>query len=190
MTLSTDIYLRNPLDPEFVFRRCQALIAAYDLRQRSIHAYRVVTTPNSIGNAPWQNLPAWLTVYHNNGSLIVPDLDNYVPDDPDDPDISPSHYVRVNFDTAYGYTYESETIQFNGASDLHAALISRLGLWLHNQNILWSWRNEFTGLIHDGYAGLGSFGNISNIPDPVPRIHFADLDTLDPAKDTQEEETE
>ena len=84
---------------------------------------------DSIANDPGQGLCAWLIVYHRD-------------------------QVEVSLDTAYGYDADGE-----GCGDLHARLVAQLGHWLDGKGIRWSWQNEFTGEIHEGYEGLADLGS-------------------------------
>jgi hypothetical protein len=61
--------------------------------------------------------------------------------------------VKLSFDT--GYSYDGE----NGetCTELHAMLIVQIGNWLDSQGVSWKWMNEYTGDVHESYAGLKEF---------------------------------
>jgi hypothetical protein len=64
-------------------------------------------------------------------------------------------YVKVNFDTGYGYSDEFG----RGCGDLHAAYIRKLGAYLDAQGIPFLWENEFRGEFHRGYEELRHLGS-------------------------------
>lgn len=117
--------------------------------------------PWSIDNLPGQDLPAWLLLAHGGGSPLrtaeqaaehdedicnIPSSYCYDDTEPlcDGSSHRPACWLKVDFDTAYGYSANGM-----GCGDLHAALVAGLGQWLTSQGVRWLWQNEFTGEIHD-----------------------------------------
>lgn len=119
-------------------------------------------------NEPGQNLPAWLWLYHGDGGEplvsaedaaahdewcnIPANGDNFYPGDPecDGSGHSRMCWLKVSFDTAYGYRSASGL----GCGELHAALVMALGSWLDAQGVRWQWMKESTGEVFDGAANL------------------------------------
>jgi hypothetical protein len=148
MTLSTNVFIHDQIDPKLVFDHCALLIGAPEDA-----SYK--QTETSINMAPGQGFRAWLLLSHNNGQPIKTDsdaCDEYC-DDPCDQTLphDPAHWVKVDFDTAYGYRGDDG----EGCGDLHAKLVAQLGKWLDSRGVEWSWENEFTGEIHKSYSHLG-----------------------------------
>src|SRR5690242_14095966 len=83
----------------------------------------------SIMNLPGQDLCAWLIIDYEKSPM------------------------EVSFDTAYGYRGPE-----GGCGDLHARLVRELGAWLDGRRVRWSWLNEWTGEVHEGYEGLSELG--------------------------------
>ncbi len=177
MTLSTDVYILDRVDPMEVFRFCQDMLTKYDdprrlpadqmkVRHEQDTSYTGVPgvwevqpgNPWSLDNEPMQDLPAWLmTAYRPGEPLRTPEQAAEHDDCEDDCD--GDHYYRacwmsVDFDTTYGYR---DARGWN-CGDLHAALVSELGAWLTSQGVHWEWRNEYTGDVHVGPAGLHELG--------------------------------
>lgn len=158
MTLSTNVYVLDPIDHVEVFRFCQSLLTKYDTRHRGPdqqvwrdsqdEEYRDgvwAVLPESrwtIGNSPGQDLPAWLLVYYRReAALRTPEQ---VAECDEDHDYR-ACWLDIDFDTAYGYNHNGM-----GCGDLHAALVGELGQWLDARGVRWEWRNEFTGEVHGG----------------------------------------
>ena len=182
MTLSTDVYILDEVDPEQVFRFCQEMLTKYDdPRYLSPAAQKVrneqdgdweplvrydgvtlVWAPRagaawSRDNEPAQNLPAWLmTAYRPDGPLRAEARghDEGCEDDCDGNYHDRACWMSVDFDTAYGYRDKRGW----GCGDLHAALVAELGAWLTSRGVRWEWRNEFTGEVHVGPEGLVELG--------------------------------
>jgi hypothetical protein len=54
-------------------------------------------------------------------------------------------WLDVDFDTGYGHRDAQ-----GGCGELHARLVAQLGRRLDSKGIAWSWKNEFSGEVHDG----------------------------------------
>lgn len=166
MTLSTNVYVLDPIDHREVFHFCQGMLAKYDEDRRSPEqqawtdkqdetwrAGKSFVEPDnawSIANRIGQGLPAILDIsYRPNAPLRTPEQAAACYDWCDD-DCTEEHdqqacWLDIDFDTAYGYKHNGM-----GCGDLHAAFVSELGQWLDARGVRWSWRNEHTGEVHGG----------------------------------------
>jgi hypothetical protein len=163
MTLDTTVYIHNQIDAHAVFAKCRELIGATGRHTFTDKPGWANDGTRFLGNDLGQGLPALLSIgYRPGGPLCTPEQsaehdedcnlsggDYY---DPAEPLCSGTHprrpacWLEVSFDTAYGY----RDAHGRGCGDLHAALVARLGQWLDEQSVRWSWQNEFTGEVHDG----------------------------------------
>lgn len=162
VTLNTKIYILDEIGHKDVFGRCNQLINAPEATRFSDCAQQVFvdgawvdepTGARNIGNDIGQGLCALLDVYYRTGGPLKSDADSCDRwcDDPCDAEShDPAHWIKVTFDTAYGYRDE----QGRGCGDLHAVLVAELGRWLDERGVRWLWENEFTGEIHSGYERL------------------------------------
>lgn len=158
MTLSTYIYVHGRVSMPELFTACQSALTDHDGPDfRGPAAQR--WEDDKLGgdacrmNKPGQDLPAWLLLYHNVDVPLVADAaahDQYCDADCDGGSHDPAHWLRVNFDTAYGYRGAGGM----GCGTLHAILVAVIGKWLDARGVAWSWRNEFTGEVHQRYDGL------------------------------------
>lgn len=152
MTLSTDILVCEPVNPERVFRHGLSLLArAVSFEPRWEHC----PAGDGVGfkNAHYvsecgQGLPAWLWVhYASDGPLTYYDPDDHeyfreTRGDAWSPPWFDQHCIRIDFDTAYGYKGPNG----QGCSDLHAWLVQEMVEWLaDNGATKVVWKNEFTG---------------------------------------------
>jgi hypothetical protein len=149
MTLDTRVYVRGPVDHKALFVKCNQLIGAHE-------GVKFSDKDGCISNAPAQGLDAWLII--NYGSPLRDGTCPRMPHEPDDDDDcwqnhKPACYADVSFDTAYSYSGPD-----GGCGDLHARIIAELGHWLDTRGLAWSWKNEFTGEVHERYAGLTELG--------------------------------
>jgi hypothetical protein len=147
MTLDTRIYIHGPADYREVFVKCNQLIGADE-------GVRFEDKPGNIWNKPGQGLCALLDVYYGQGGTALRKPGDHARycDGEADECFSPCGvpcWLEVSFDTAYGYRGPE-----GGCGDLHARLVAELGRWLDGKGVRWSWQNEFTGEIHQGYEGL------------------------------------
>lgn len=151
MTLSTYVYLQDPVPVDEVFEFCLELLGRPPLSP-PVRTKDEVWYPKDDPDVrcrmtePGQGLPAWLMVkYREDGPLRAepePSPNEYG-EEVDYPE--PAHWVEVNFDTSYSYSDE-----YGGCSTLHARLIVKLGQWLKDRGVKWSWSNEYTGEIFPG----------------------------------------
>lgn len=171
MTLSTNVYVLDPIDPEEVFRFCQGLLTKYDEDRRTPDRQvwsddpcqnysdgQWIDDPDGrrrIANKLGQGLPGILDItYRTGGPLRTEEQaaqhDEHCSDDCSDRWHDQPCWLDVDFDTAYSAKFEGGM----GCGDLHAALVAELGHWLTGKGIRWRWRNEFTGEVHDDPAKL------------------------------------
>lgn len=171
MTLSTNVYVLDEIDPREVFRFCQGLLTKYDEDRRTPDqqvwsdeprkTYRdrqLIDDPDgrrSIANQLGQGLPGILDITYRTGGPLRTEAQAAEHDEDCSDDCSGRWHdqpcwLDVDFDTAYGATFEGGM----GCGDLHAALVAELGQWLTGKGIRWRWRNEFTGEVHDDPAKL------------------------------------
>lgn len=147
MTLSTDLYIHDLINPELVYDKCMELMG------EDPTTAQVSRDPEGISNERGQDFDALLSIYHTADGRPIPV-------DPEAVRQPPRHYVRVNWDTSYAG--RSKLQGFN-CDTLHAHYIVALGRWLDDLECDWSWRNEYTGQIHHKYEGIVEFlGNGAN----------------------------
>lgn len=170
MTLSTDFYVLDEIDPHEVFRFCQRMLAKYDDQERlpdqqawSDAAQQVIVGDRrweddpdgrwSVSNHIGQGLPAILDIeYRKGGPLTTVEQSQQCTDNCDvDAEDEPYHYhphpcwLHIDWDTAY-----SARSGGLNCGQLHAAFIVELGNHLDGRGIRWEWRNEYTGDVHGG----------------------------------------
>ena len=168
MTLDTAIYVRGPVDHKALFLKCNQLIGATertrskDEQDTSYHEGEWIAAPGNawtIMNEPGQGLPGWLMVHYRPGAPLHTAEDAARHDEDCEPDCDGDHYIRacwlrVSLDTAYSYSDA-----YGGCGDLHARFVAALGAWLDERKVPWSWKNEFTGEVHQGTEGLDDLGS-------------------------------
>lgn len=149
MTLNTHIYVHDRIDHRELFTECGRLIGINEGTKISDRGGTLMTDPG-------QGLPGWLMVRYAPGRAVQPKPEGHDGDcEPDcDYQHEPAHWANVSLDTAYSYSD-----QFGGCGDMHARFVAALGGWLAKRKISWSWRNEFTGEIHQGTDGLSELGH-------------------------------
>lgn len=158
MTLSTDIYVQGEIDKTRVYRKCAALVGTPH-RTPEIRDSYSGDPSQIIGNPPGIGADAWLMIHFREGGWYVEDSDacnSYCSPENGEHAHEPRCFLKINFDTAYGY----KGPRGEGCADLHARYIVHLGEWLDEQGIPWAWKNEFTGEVHerdDRYLKLGEF---------------------------------
>ena len=169
MTLNTTFYITTPdIDPHTVWNALLDMVEPADtLLDRNLY-----TEVDDAGKRSWGpkgsirtntqvgiGLKAWCFMWHNeDGSALAYD-DEYNTDDPEkvdyDKDIlfSPRGYIRLDFDTAYGYHDEH-----GGCSDLHGRIVTKLAAIVEEHGGKYIWKDEYTGewftdLSHVPYFG-------------------------------------
>lgn len=154
MTLSTNIYILDEVDPHEVFNYCNSnLLKASDPRTEDKNDKWSEDGVMTLMNLPGQGLPAWLiSHYREDGSPLYSE-DQYDDDGSEEPYLMhPACYMYLDFDTAYGYSDE-----YGGCSTLHARYIVDLFNMLREKGVRIKWQNEFTGEYFDGIDGLEEF---------------------------------
>lgn len=156
MTLSTYVYVKEPVDRRELFTECNRIIGSHE-------GVQFTADEDGIANRPDQGLNAWLLIRaHEDGVTYAndpaaehgrfcdgPDDDCYHGEEDEGDCRDEPAFAEVNFDTAYSHRDE-----YGGCGELHARYIVMLGRWLEAKGLTWTWRNEFTGEINAGYDGL------------------------------------
>lgn len=163
MTLSTDLIICEPINPERVFQHALSLLSGAVLFEPKWR-HTPAGESRGFGDASFatevgQGLPAWLWVhYATDGPLRIWDEERLGWEH--DPNFSPpwfdEHCLRVNVDTGYAY----KTPEGAGCRDLHAWFLASMIGWLEGQGVTkWVWQNEFTGEYHDSQEALYDLGD-------------------------------
>jgi len=182
MTMSTSVYVRQPVNPERLFRFMQKALS--DRPQKDYHrapGQPYVREDGSTyeptdmhecgkwGNRLGQGLPAILDVeYGADGPLAMeyydcqaePEYCDHLPGEDHDVDHLrrwEPYCVKVWFDTGYSYS------EANGATcgDLHAYLVASVAAWLADQpgSPGFVWTNGETDITSDNLDRLGELGD-------------------------------
>lgn len=136
MTLNTAVYLHGHVDREDLYAFCNQLVGGTPRAKRHV-------SDKSINNAMGQGFDALMWIAANaDGSPAQPEPQAHWEDcEPDcDYNHGPAFHAEITFDTPYGC----------GPAVLHAGYLVDLGVWLKGRGVEWSWRNEYTGDIHQG----------------------------------------
>lgn len=184
MTLDSRIYVHGETGIPNLFIACQRAVLRYDqagrtldqivwedeeatdwsreARERTGDGY-VPNGKRDRLNTVGQGLPAWLWLHYRldgpyrsvEESQEHDECCEYEDSEPcDGSGHRPAAFIEIMLDTTYGYEDERGW----GCGDLHAALIWEIGHYLDAQGVGWSWMNEFTGEIHDGFNNLDDLG--------------------------------
>jgi len=161
MTLSTNIYILDPVDPHEVFNFInENLLKVENPRTKEgpsewYDDKEVIHLVNEVG----QGFDAWLMTQYRAGDKPLYAEDQYddYSSEGEEPDlhlVTPACYMSIDFDTAYGYQSP-----VGGCADLHSLYIVALHDWLAEKGVRIKWQNEFTGEYFDGLDGLEDFGH-------------------------------
>lgn len=182
MTLNTEIYIRGEIGALDVFNFLVHQLLEFDDARRDFTAVRTTAEADTylpfhqadgagptwtMGTVVGQGLPAWTMVHYRPGGAYRTDAESAAHDtdicnvpeseffDGDDPVCDGSHHepachLEVEMDTAYGF----EGPNGMRCDHLHGVMVARLGALLDERGIAWSWRNEYTGEVHEGATGL------------------------------------
>lgn len=156
MTLNTYVYISDEIDRHEVFKKCNELIGADDSVKWKEEPINLGKNELWLRNLPGQGLPAWLSIYSREEGewhttyQDAQNCEDYCDNDCDGEDHGPPCFIKVSFDTAYGYNGP----RGQGCGWLHAQLLAQLGVSLTEKGISWKWQNEFTGEIHTEYDKL------------------------------------
>ena len=165
MTLSTEIYVLEPVDVRELFAECQRLLAAADeipdrpQKSKEGGSWRGDGSARLLENLVGQGLPAWLMVhYREDGPLVTAEQAAEHDEDCSEECTGKYHdqpcHLLIDIDTAYSYRSAR-----GGCGDLHAWYIAELSKWLAARNVPFRWQNEFTGDVYDGLAGLDTLAS-------------------------------
>lgn len=155
MTLSTYVYIDGPVDHREVYDKVNEILHIKDpvfTDEESEYDEGVRRIDNALG----QGFDAWvMTSSRYDGQPMIREGDpDEAEEDPDSRWAKDENqgYVKVNFDTAYGFNERGYT-----CTTLHASVVVDLGKWLQERGVTWRWVNEYTGEIHAGFEGLDDF---------------------------------
>lgn len=146
VTLSTEVYIHDKVDAREVWEYCNELIGATP-------TVRFTEDESGFHNGIGQGFSALLSVSRSDGEPEA--HDEWCDEDCSGKYHKLAHWVLVDFDTGYSYRGDNG----EGCGDLHALLVAKLGKWLDAKGLRWSWRNEFTGDVHQSYDGLSELGS-------------------------------
>lgn len=155
MTLNTSFYITTPgIDPHTVWN---ALLDMVEPADSLLDRYRY-TEVEDADERDWGptgstmtntqvgiGLSAWCFMWHNeDGSALAYDEDHTDDPEKEDPDediwFTPRGYIKLDFDTAYGYRDE-----YGGCSDLHGRIVTHLASIVEEHGGEYIWKDEFTG---------------------------------------------
>ena len=155
MTLDTRIYVHDRVPAQEVFGKLCELVTGPPRP-----GTRVTSDERSVMNDPGQGFDAWIIIYRDIEGKAPHRAEPEGHDEECDEDCSYGHppacWLEASLDTAYGYHGAD-----GDCGSLHARLVRELGEWLDARGALaWSWRNEFTGEVHQRFDGLGELGGM------------------------------
>ncbi|TMC09666.1 MAG: hypothetical protein E6J41_10120 [Chloroflexi bacterium] len=149
MTLSTHVYVLGQADVHEVFHTCRRLLGCEPHHAFTDGPWMGQEDPDHwcLWNQSGQELPAWLRVqYRSSGvPLRTPEQTIAHNEGCEEADRQQACWLDVDFDAGYEYRDEQ-----GGCGELHARLVAQLGRHLDSKGIAWSWKNEFSGEVHDG----------------------------------------
>lgn len=166
MTLNTNFYITTPgIDPNTVWNALLDMVEPEDFPMDR-HNYTMVADADGKGWGPKGStmtntrvgigLNAWCFMWHNeDGSALT--YDEEYTDDPEKEDLDedivfyPRGYIRLDFDTAYGYHDEH-----GGCSALHGRIVTHLASIVEEHGGKYIWQDEYTG---------EWFTDLSHVPD-------------------------
>lgn len=166
MTLNTKFFITTPgIDPDTVWN---ALLDTVEPKGFPINRKDYTDVSNS-DTDHWGpagsihtitkvgiGLNAWCFMWHNEDGSEIP-LDDDETSDIAQEDLEygpiylPQSYIRLHFDTAYGYRDE-----YGGCSDLHGRIVTRLAEVVTERGGEYAWMDEYTG---------EWFTDLSHVPD-------------------------
>ena len=168
MTLNTTFYITTPgIDPHTVWNALLDMVEPEDFP----HSRENYTDVSNSDTDHWGpagtihtltkvgiGLNAWCFMWHNEDGSEIPLDDDETSDIAqedleDGPLYLPQSYIRLDFDTAYGYHDE-----YGGCSDLHGRIVTHLASIVEEHGGEYIWNDEYTGewftdLSHVPYFG-------------------------------------
>lgn len=176
MTLNTNIYVLDEIDPAEVFHQAASLMHVRDDYQFT-NGPHWMGSLNAIAAEPGQGYPAWLILQYRPGGVPIatadgnaaalathladtdPETHKYCEGDDhsewERDELYEPCWLSFDYDTAYGYRGPNG----EDCNDLHAGYIRQMGAWFDARGIRWKWQNEYTGEIFTGYDGLAQFAH-------------------------------
>ena len=171
MTLNTKFYITTDgIDPNTVWNALLDMVEPEDF-PRSREEYTETSNATEKGWGPTGStitntqvgigLNAWCFMWHNeDGTALAYDDDENTTDDLEKADadedlwFEPRGYIRLAFDTAYGYRGPHD----EGCSDLHGRIVTYLAGIVTALGGEYAWQDEYTGewftdLSHVPYFG-------------------------------------
>lgn len=169
MTLNTSFYITTPgIDPHTVWNALLDMVEPEDfpisreeytetkhITHEAWGPTGVIRTNTRVGIG----LNAWCFMYHNeDGSEIF-----LSPEETDDPSLvdwdndifyQPRAYIRLAFDTAYGYRGPND----EGCSDLHGRIVTYLAGIVTALGGEYIWKDEYTGKWYTDLSHVPDFG--------------------------------
>ena len=168
MTLNTKFFITTPgIDPDTVWN---ALLDTVEPKGFPINRKDYTDVSNS-DTDHWGpagsihtitkvgiGLNAWCFMWHNeDGSALAYDEDHTDDPEKEDPDeeiwFTPRGYIKLDFDTAYGYRDE-----YGGCSDLHGRIVTHLASIVEEHGGEYIWQDEFTGEWFTDLSHIPYFG--------------------------------
>jgi hypothetical protein len=168
MTLNTNVFVLDPINPHELFAAVLAIVAA-ESGQTPEMCRTEDDGKGTLETTVGQGLCAWFRLrYNGDGPLYTAEQraariaihDKWCETDCDgsghyDPDLFLSRPCAVKFDLDTGYSYRDTK---GGCGDLHARIVGAAGAWLDARSVRWEWENEFTGDVYTGHDGLDTLG--------------------------------
>jgi hypothetical protein len=168
MTLNTDVFVLDPVNPRELFAAVLEIIAA----ESGVPVGSCRTEDDGKGSLTTscgQGLCAWFHLrYNGDGPLYTAEQraervaihDKWCEEGCDgsehyDPDLFLSRPCALKFDLDTTYGYQDAK---GGCGDLHARIVGAAGAWLDARGVRWEWKNEFTGDVYTGHDGLETLG--------------------------------
>lgn len=137
MTQTTHVRIVDPVPVAEVFTECRRLLHAGDnIEIIDEWVYQWGGTPDHSARVmrhdPGVGLAAWLWARYAIERPLPVKQDESELDEIGEAIVP--HWIDVSFDTT-----------FDMANDVHAYLVTELGVWLANRGIRFQWRHEYTG---------------------------------------------
>lgn len=151
MTLNTQVYILDEIDPHQVFKFCNSMMGVEQPIFTESHDEWETNPVISLDNAPGQGFPAWIMSNYRKRGFLHP-MPEYARDEEGEASLeSPACYMEIRFDTTHAYRDE-----YGGSTELHARYLVALNDWLQTRNVSMCWKNHFDDSIHHGVNGLES----------------------------------
>lgn len=167
MTLTTYLYVMDPIDPVEVFAKAVDLLGPRPDGQPIVIITNPLPTelvldkygweerwaPGSLSIETGQRLPAWLELQHGANAPLRTEPEMGVDGEDMDRLTHPASWLDLMWDTTYSYRDN----EGRDCTTLHAHYLREMGAWLDSRQIAWGWRDEYSGEVHAGVEGLTRF---------------------------------